>query len=37
MAGFQTNWCQKLLTLLWTPLACRKTLSENYAMHTTSC
>jgi hypothetical protein len=37
MAGFQTNWRQKLSTLLWTPLARRKTLSKNYAMHTVLC
>ena len=37
MAGFQTNWCLKLSTLLWTPLTRRKALSENYAMHTILC
>jgi hypothetical protein len=37
MVGFQTNWCQKLSTLLWPPLARRKVLSKNYAMHTILC
>ena len=37
MVGFQTNWRQKLSTFLWTPLACRKALSKNYAMYTISC
>ena len=35
--GFQTNGHQKLSTLLWTPLAHRKALSKNYAMHTNLC
>ena len=37
MTGFQWNWHQKFLTLLWTPLACRKALSESYATHTILC
>jgi hypothetical protein len=37
MAGFKWNWRQKFSTLLWTPLAGRKVLSESYAMHTISC
>ena len=37
MAGFQWNWWQKFLTLLWTPPACRKVLSESYTMHVVSC
>ena len=37
MAGFHTNWRQKLSTLLWTPLAHWKALSKTYAMDTLSC
>ena len=37
MAGFQWNWCQKISTLIWTPLARWKALSEGYAMHIVSC
>ena len=38
VAGFQwKSWRQNLLTLLWTPLACRKVLSESYATHIVSC
>ena len=37
MVSFQWNWCQKFSTLLWTPLARRKALSESYATHTISC
>ena len=37
LAGFRTNWRQKLSTLLWTPLAHRRVLSENYAMHIILC
>jgi hypothetical protein len=36
MAGFYWNWHQKFSTLLWTPLACWKALSESYATHTIS-
>jgi hypothetical protein len=36
MAGFQWNWCQNVSTLLWTPLARRRALSESYAPHTVS-
>ena len=31
MASFQWNWHQKILTLLWTPLAHQNALSESYA------
>ena len=34
MAAFQWNWRQKFSTLLWTPPARRKALSESYATHT---
>ena len=37
MTGFQWNWHQKFLTLLWTPLARQKALSESYATHAVSC
>jgi hypothetical protein len=37
LADFQWNWRQKFLTLLWTPLAHRKTLSESYATHIVLC
>ena len=33
MAGFQWNWRQKFSTLLWTPLARQKALSEPYNAH----
>ena len=36
MVCFQRNWCQKF-TLLWTPLAHRKALSESYATHAFLC
>jgi len=36
-ASFQWNWYHKFLTWLWTPLACRKALSESYATHAISC
>ena len=37
MAGFQWDWRQKFSTLLWTPPARRKALSESYATHAISC
>ena len=37
MAGFQYNWRQKFSTLLWTPLARWKALSESHAMHAVLC
>ena len=37
LVGFQWNWRQKFLTLLWTPLARRKALSESYATHAVLC
>ena len=37
MVGLQTNWCQKLSTLLWTPSARQIALSESHAMHIISC
>ena len=37
LVGFQWKWCQKFLTLLWTPLARQKALSESYATHAVSC
>jgi hypothetical protein len=37
MVCFQWNWRQKFSTLLWTPLACWKRLSESYATHASSC
>ena len=37
VAGFQWNWRQKLSTLLGTPVACRKVLSESYTTHTILC
>ena len=33
MTGFQSNWCPKFSTLLWTPLARWKALSESFAIH----
>ena len=37
MAGFQWNWRHKFSTLLWTPLARRKALSESFATRAVSC
>ena len=36
MANFQLNCRQNFLTLLWTPLAHQKVLSESYAVHVVS-
>jgi hypothetical protein len=37
MAGFLWNWRQKFSTILWTPLARWKALSESYATHAILC
>jgi hypothetical protein len=37
ITSFQWNWRQKFSTLLWTPLARWKALSESYATHVVSC
>ena len=37
VASFQWNWGQKFSTLLGTPLACRKALSESYTTRTQFC